>query len=134
MNMMSFKKRNTCGYSIIEIVITIAIIATSLTALMVLQANTLRTIVRIHARALRMPLLASFMTEHRFALTKEPKREIQKPATQMTYQTKKIDDKSSLKQFADIKVISATAKWQDFGKPKTETMITFVYKKSGEKQ
>jgi prepilin-type N-terminal cleavage/methylation domain-containing protein len=123
--MIHFK--NKFGFTLIETMLAITLIALVMTPLMVTQGTIVQAIARISLRLERVFFAENFFIEARADADDERKfsmsKKIDSPTTQLTFERKPIDAKSSLAKIDNLVIDRIQASWQDENKKQKETVI-----------
>lgn len=131
--------RNKPGFTLIEVLLALAIIGMVLTPIFLIQQMVLR---RSSAGAnlfSRIIQAKDFLIDQQFENMQETQastaeRKITNPPTTLTFSSKKIPENSALKKFKHIMVDSVTMQWTEQNKKRQETLVTFSFKPEEQKQ
>jgi prepilin-type N-terminal cleavage/methylation domain-containing protein len=128
--MINFKNHD--GFSIIEIVISIAILGTTLMALFGSQSVSIRSVVQAHQRAIRLYAIKNQITRQSMQpLSQDPVRIIEqqlaKPKTVLHYEVKNSDLESSLAELKNIYIVQARGTWRTLAKEFKELFVTLIF-------
>jgi prepilin-type N-terminal cleavage/methylation domain-containing protein len=121
------------GFTLIEVLLAMAIIALVLTPIFSIQLAVMRGNSRASQALSRIFLAKQFLVENEFQLKpaeqeKKIEKKIEKPATTLIYALKRIPENSALKKFKDVLIESVLMQWVDRqGKKRQERLVTFVY-------
>ena len=122
------------GFTLIEVLLAMAIIGLVLTPIFAIQLAVLRSNARASSTLSRIFLGKQFLVENEFQLKpdeqeKRIEKKIDKPATTLTYELKRVPENSALKKFKNILIESVTMQWVDRqGKKRQERLVTFAFK------
>ncbi len=123
--MIRFKNRD--GFSIIEIVITIAIIGTTLMAVFGSLNSSFRSVVKSHDLLTRLFILKKEMVANQFKkpdpFVRTDEKKVARPATTIRYQVTKLPFESSLGKLLNLYLVQATGKWRTLGIPLQERLV-----------
>jgi prepilin-type N-terminal cleavage/methylation domain-containing protein len=129
--MIAFKNHKAPGFTFIEIVFALAILASLGTAILVLQSQSINTIARYSQKLVRIFLLENTLVETQEALYKQQKpaaqKKIENPATTVTYKAEKPSEKSALASVKNIVVERIEATWQDGQQQHKERLVSIRY-------
>lgn len=126
--------RNSSGFTLIEVLLAMAIIGLVLTPIFSIQLGVLRSNSRASQSLARIFLGKQFLVENEFQLKPEDQekrieKKIERPATTLFYELRKIPDNSALKKFKNILIESVLMQWVDReGKKRQERLVTFIFK------
>ena len=122
----------------IEVILAVAIIGSVLTALFSLQTGIFSAIFNDYSRISRVFYLKNFFFDYdsfqKVQQEKNIKMDLKEPITKLTYETKKISEKSSLKKFENVSLFKATAKWRGLIRDQEESIVSFIYIKPKKKK
>lgn len=129
---------NKPGFSFIEIVVTVLLFGTLVTALLLSVNTTYSSLYRFSNRLERTYLLQQRLFDLFLARQKgkeKPEKEIKikTPATTITYELRDPRSDSKLKKFKNIKIEKVTAQWQFQDGEQTEQLVNFVLKDTEDK-
>ena len=121
------------GVAFIEIVVTVMIIGSLLSALFVLQGNVLRRVVSFSKNETVVFDLVKFLADVRLGRINGDKevgieKKYEKHNGSLKYRLKSVDENSSLKNFKDIKIETAECQWDRFGVTRMERVVTFTFR------
>lgn len=111
-----------------------AIIGLVLTPIFAIQLGVWRSTTRSSQLLARIFAGKKLLVDSEFELSpdqreKRVERKLDRPATTMIYELKKIPENSSLKKFKNVLLESVTMQWVDRqGKKRQERLVTFLYK------
>lgn len=126
--------KNKAAFTLIEVLLALAIIGLVLTPIFLTQSNVLRRSSYASHLLARIFAAKKMLVENEFALAPDAQefsqeKKIIKPATTFTYSLKKIPETSALKKFKNVLLESVTIQWTDQqGKKKQEQLVTLVHK------
>ncbi len=136
---MSFKnnyfyssKSKAEGFTILEVVVAMGIVAGVVTLLFMMQSAILQRAARVSDRVERMFMLRSFLHEARSktqpqATQTHYEKEIPHPLTQLRYERTPPAQQSVLASNKGICIERLTAHWRRSGELFTETLVTTTY-------
>jgi len=139
--MINFKNRN--GFTLIEVLITLAIIGMVLTPLIIAQSTALRSITTLSRRMTRFIYAKNFLLESSFKLLFEKKEqekeakqvgELKDPPMKLTYELKQVSENSALARFKGLKIGTVFMRWQERTGPRTDKLIQVILKPDEEKK
>ena len=122
------------GFTLIEVLLAMAIIGLVLTPIFAIQLSVLRINSRASGILARIFAGKQFLVESEFQLKpdeqeKRIEKKLEKPPTTLLYELKRIPENSVLKKFKNVFIESVTMQWVDRqGKKRQERLTTFVYK------
>lgn len=126
--MMNLK--NNPGFTVVETLITLAIIALILTPIYILQGGSTRIVTRYSRLYDRVVAGYGMLMENVFV--PEPKKEATKrlpgPQAVLTLSTKKVSSESSLKNIPGLQINTVTIDWSDLRKKKQNSIVAFTFK------
>lgn len=135
---MDFK--NKSGFTLIEVLLALAIIGLVLSPIFVIQSSVLRSSSKAAALFTRLLIAKDFLIDQQFehADSDEPvtiDRKITTPVTNLVFSSKSIPDNSSLKKFKQVMIDSVVFEWKDArGKKQQHKLATFSFKPEQEKK
>lgn len=123
------------GFTLIEVLVALAIVAIVLTPLFIMEGNTLNSLGRLVARSARIMAAREFLADQLLAATTQEtpartaQRAVANPPTQLRYE---LADPSSaaLKKYKGLKRARVTAQWTSKGRQQQEGVVTFIYQPS----
>ncbi|MEX0672117.1 MAG: prepilin-type N-terminal cleavage/methylation domain-containing protein [Candidatus Babeliales bacterium] len=135
--MIRFKNRD--GFSLIELIIAIAIMSTTLIALFGSQSGSLRSVLRRHQTFLRLYLIKNQLREYEMQpLSQDPIKIIEKetshPKTMLRYTIKNVPLESSLAPLKNIYLGQASGSWRVMRIPFDEQFVTVLFAPKQEKK
>lgn len=125
--------RNNKGFTLVEVLLAMAIIGLVLTPIFAIQMGVWRSSLRSSQSLTRIFAAKNLLVESMFNASPEQRekkieRKLDRPATTLIYERKKIAENSSLKKFKNVLHESVTMQWTDRqGKKRQERLVTFVY-------
>ena len=126
--------KNSNGFTLVEVLLAMAIIGLVLTPIFAIQLGVWRSTTRSSQLLARIFAGKKLLVDSEFELSpdqreKRVERKLDRPATTMIYELKKIPENSSLKKFKNVLLESVTMQWVDRqGKKRQERLVTFLYK------
>jgi len=125
------------GFSFIEIVVTVLLFGTLVTALLLSLNTSYQSVMRYSHKLERINLLSNRLFEVFYAKEQgkdkpQKKVTIEKPPTTITYETRYPKGDSALKKFKQIQIGKVTATWQFQENELTEQLVSFVLKSDEE--
>jgi len=138
-NLMVSNGMEQSGFSIIEIVISIAIIGTTLMALFGSQSASIRSVARGHQAVIRLYMIKNQITQHGMQPpsdepTKTIEGQIPKPKTSLKYMVKNIPFESVLAPLKNLYLVQASGSWYTFSKEYTEQFLSLLFAPKREKK
>ena len=131
--MINFKHRSTNpGFSIIEVVLAITIVGTTLIALFGSLATSMRSVARGHQTVIRLYTIKNQIAEQGMQPpSPDPvqtiEKEIKKPKTIINYTVKNIPSESTLTRLKDIYLVQASGSWRTKGLKFKEMFISLIF-------
>jgi|GEM_PF-3163260 prepilin-type N-terminal cleavage/methylation domain-containing protein len=115
------------GFSLIEVMVAVTFMGLVMTAVFVLQGNSIRSINKWARHFDRIMAGMLFMTQTGIEKSKDATnlvdKKLAKPATNMRYQMMEIPETSSLKDLKDVYIERVTLTWQEGKKKKQDTIL-----------
>lgn len=137
--MIRFKNKKTvhAAFTLLEVLIAIAIIGIVLTPLFVSQSTLFKHVITRSLQIDRLMQVKAFLAEARRAKPEHSEqfvfeKKVTKPATQLKYEFKALPAESPFSKIAQLYQEQVTASWQERGAQQTESFINFVYQQKGE--
>ena len=128
---MHFNKSHS-GFTLPEVLIALVIIGISITTILGLQGTLLTTVFRTSQNIEHSIEMKNFFYEARlkqFALEdKVHEKIIDDGRVRLTYQVRKINEKSALKKLDSLVIELIEAHWKVGNQEKVDSMISFLYK------
>lgn len=130
--MMRFK--NSSGFTLIEVLLALAIIGMVLTPILLIQQIVLRRSSSSANLFSRIIQAKDFLIDQQFENIQETQevtaeKKIINPPTTLIFNSKKVPENSTLKKFKHIKIDSVTMQWTaDQNKKRQEKLVTFSFK------
>jgi prepilin-type N-terminal cleavage/methylation domain-containing protein len=128
----------TNGFSLIEAVISVAIIGISLTALFGLQSIVFRQVIGAYEQTNRIFPIKKIIVEQSILPSSEREAQEQKaikePRMKIQLERKKASEEGAFKQFNNIYVVSAIGTWSGIAGKHQETMLRLIYKPEEKKK
>ncbi len=129
------------GFTLIEALMAITILALIITPLFILQGSILRNVTYFSQRLRRVFLAKNFLFEMRIEAEKQQaeqafalEKKIDEPLTQLAYKREKLSKKSALSSLEDLYVERVTATWEQQGQQLTQEIVSIVHKKPKPKE
>ncbi|MFI5332706.1 MAG: type II secretion system protein J [Candidatus Babeliales bacterium] len=127
------------GFTLIETLVALAIMATVLTPIFIAQGSMVYHVSRLTRYVQRMIYADLFLQESAITALKETKdvhleKQMPFPQTQMVFDAKKVSDDSPLKKYPDLYVQRVTLTWHEDKIKRTDALVTFLYKPEKPKQ
>jgi prepilin-type N-terminal cleavage/methylation domain-containing protein len=126
---------NKAGFTLIEVLLALAIIGLILSPIFMLQSNVLQSS-SARSRLFSYILEAKkFLLENEFGLSKEAdesrnEKKITNPPGTLIYELKKVSQESPLKKFKNLSAQTVTMQWIDRqGKRQQDKLVTFLYRR-----
>lgn len=135
--MMRFN--NSSGFTLIEVLLALAIIGMVLTPILLIQQIVLRRSSSSANLFSRIIQAKDFLIDQQFENIQESQdvtaeKKITNPATTLIFNSKKLPENSSLKKFKHIKIDSVTMQWTaEQNKKRKEKLVTFSFKPEEQK-
>lgn len=126
--------RNKAGFTLIEVLLALAIIGIVLTPIFLIQQLVLRRSSASAQQFSRIIQAKDFLIDQQFENMQETQeasveRKITNPPTSLIFSSKKIPENSALKKFKHIMIDSVTMQWTGAqNKKRQEKLITFMFK------
>lgn len=134
--MIHSKNHNNQGFTLIEIMFALFMVATVLSSILNLQDVVFTSVVNSSRRLQRMFMIKEYLFNRLFDEEQSDKTQEtitrEKPLTTLDYQEKKVAEKSSLAKLPNMISLTVTASWISSGNNKTYSMKKFVYKSKEE--
>jgi prepilin-type N-terminal cleavage/methylation domain-containing protein len=135
--MIHFK--NNHGFTLIEVLLAIAIVAMSMSTIFVLQMASMRSITRYSRLIERFIQAKNFFLESRAAISDTTRelvleKMVKKPDLKLKYEIKGVSSDSPLKKFRDIRTEMVTLQWYDGNRERKDTLVTFIFKPESKKE
>lgn len=128
--MIHFK--NKFGFTLVESLMAMAIMALLLTPLFISQATIVQNLVGSDLLLRRIFIAENFLFDARIAADGEQQftmeKKIEDPTTVLKYQANLSSKKSTFKDFEDLVHEQTTIEWEEDGKKRQEMLVTFIYK------
>jgi len=123
---------NKFGFSLLETIVAMTIIAFMVSPLVIMQGSVLRRVIRDSDHEDRIFLMRNFLYEARHALSPGAttftfEKKVTDPNTQLRYQLMPPKENSSLQAMKGIHLERVTATWREAGKEQQDVMVTTVY-------
>jgi type II secretory pathway pseudopilin PulG len=136
---MVFKNpHSSSGFTFVEIVLSIVLLAMLATPILVSQFQILNRVVPLSSRLEMIFSLESFLAEQQLLSEQKPVTEKTIPSLDLKLrcERKAVSDKSSLKDFKDLQVVKVQGEWNFAGSSYKDSLIAFAYKPTptGEKK
>ena len=124
--------KNHDGFSIIEIVVTIAIIGTTLMALFGSQSASIRSVTRGHQAVIRLYTIKNQIIKQGMQPSSdEPAKTIEgqitKPKTTLKYKVKNIPFESALAPLKNLYLVQVSGSWRTLGKEFKELFVNLLF-------
>ena len=126
--------KNKSGFTLIEVLLAMAIVGLVLTPIFAIQLNVMRSNSRASQLLARIFAGKQFLVDSEFQLKpdeqeKRIEKKVEKPPTTLIYELKRVPENSALKKFKNILIENVTMQWVDRqGKKRTQRLVTFVFK------
>lgn len=132
------RSKNNSGFTLIEAMLSVAIMAILATPLFVTQGSVLQAVASYSSHLQRIFYAQSFWYEARnkaadarkFTLAKK----FDNPAMNVKYEVAAIGKKSYLKKNENVVVERLTIEWDQMGQKKRDVMISYLYKPASAKK
>jgi prepilin-type N-terminal cleavage/methylation domain-containing protein len=119
------------GFSLVEALLAVAIMAIMLTPLFILQATKMQTTVRASRTYDRVTHAYTFLLQQGYKQSNgqgKQEKNVGRPVTTLTFERGNIPKKSVLSRFNDCVIERVLMTWRDGTQQKTDTLVRFVYK------
>ncbi len=128
--------KHTNGFTLIEVMIAVAIIGVVLTALSSLEISLMKTTTRTSRRFNTVWAMSFFLNEAHLKFHDKDKetKTIKEPAMTLTFERIPAPKESSLASCKDLKIERVQAHYKTLAGSKQDTMITFKYKPKGQNE
>lgn len=122
---------NKSGFSLLETIVAMGIIATMAVPLVIMQGTTLRRVIRDGQHMERIFLMRTFLSEAQQAApgTTTSEKTVPTPNTQLRYQLMPPQANSSFHALKGIQIERVTATWREAGKETQDIMVSMKYTK-----
>lgn len=132
-----FRKRAHAGFTVIEAMVAIAIIALSLGSLFTLQTTIFTRLGQAYMRVSRFFIAKNMLMEEvvdqEGPVSSVREEQIKDPKTKLTLTGKKVED-PAFKQFPHLQRIQVTSEWATMVGKQREILVSFVYRPPEEKK
>lgn len=124
---------NRDGFTLIEIMMTVAMIGIVIVPLFSVQYNILKIISQASDQLSRIFLIETIFNEAEYRGKQVAEsgiagnKKVEEPLTEINYAVQKPNEKSAFIKFNDVYVVRATASWSRAGIGSQETMMSFAY-------
>lgn len=122
--------KNNTGFTIIEVLLALAIVAMVLTPIFILQAGAAQTVSRRSKAYDRFVAAYSFLVSSAFV--PEPKEQATKQITnlrvELNYESKKITANSTLKDIPQLQMNTVSMQWQERNRKKEDKIVAITFK------
>ena len=130
--MINFPDQNKKnGFTFIELVLAVTIIGIAMISLFNLQSSLFNSAIKQHSRIIRIfnikNLFFDYEVNEKIIKDKSLKKDIQDPATKISYEMIKPKDKSTLKKFEDIYLLKAIGSWERMKKEQEEIIVSLLF-------
>ena len=118
------------GFTLIEVVLALAITSTTLVALFTLQATLFRSTFSSYNRIIRLYWIKNLFVENmQNPLKAGEKREsaVRRPAINLTIDARSIPQESDASSYSRDLLVTALGSWQYFGRTTKEKLVSFFY-------
>lgn len=123
--------KNNSGFTLIEAMLAIALIAIAMTPLLITQGSVVQAVARVSARVQRIFFAQNFFIEGRAEAGDETKfsldKKIDAPSTIFSFERKSVDSKSSLAKIKHVVIDRVKASWEDESKKQKEVVVSVQY-------
>ncbi len=131
--------RNKAGFTLIEVLLSLAIIALVLTPIFVVQGTVLSRVGRYARMIDRFMQSQLFFVNSSIAVSAEAKsttleKKIDVPLTFLSYEFQKLPDSSPLKNFKDVYQEKVTIRYEDDGRKYLDSLVSFRYRPEEKKE
>lgn len=132
--MIIFRNKKKPGFTLIEVLLALAIIALVLTPVFLTQINVYKGSTKAARMLARIFAAKTMLITSEFDLAPDARelrveKKIDNPRTTLIYELKKVSEASALKKFKNLLNESVTMQWVDAnGKKRQEKLVTFLYK------
>lgn len=130
--------RSNPGFTLIEVLLALAIIGMVLTPIFMIQQMVLRRSSSSAQLFSRLIQAKDFLIDQQFENMQETKevtaeKKITNPITALTFNSRKVPENSALKKFKHIMIDSVTMQWTEQNKKRQEKLVTFSFKPEEQK-
>lgn len=135
--MIHFKNKN--GFTLIETLLALAIMAMMLLPIYLLQGSAVRNTYRYARQVERIMQAKLFLIDTAITNIKESKnlsfdKKIKDPATDLKFEQKKIGENSVLKKFNNLMMQQVNISWTENRVRKSDALVTFVFRPETQKK
>jgi prepilin-type N-terminal cleavage/methylation domain-containing protein len=126
------------GFTLIEVLLALAIIGMVLTPILMIQSMIVRNTSKYSRLITRILQGKKFLIDSEIALTADldqstAEKKVFNPETSMKYEMNKIPDGSALKKFKRIYKEAVTLQWRDQQGRHQEQIVTFIFRPESKK-
>ena len=130
---MMHSRNNQLGFTLIEVLLSLAIIGMVLTPIFLIQSLVLRRTSAGARQFTRLIAAKDFLVDQQFENIQETntataEQKITNPPTTLLFTSKKLPENSALKKFKHIMVDTVTMQWTEQNKKRQENLVTFMFK------
>ncbi len=133
--MIHLQSRNTDGFTLVEILVAVLVVALVITPLFMSETNIFSHAVRLSKSLQRTFALKQFFIDSAIKLdaakikdkpTVEKKIDTVIPPLNLKFEIKKVENEERFKKFPDLYRERATVEWQDGVNKRKEALVSFV--------
>lgn len=130
---MIHSKNKSSGFTLVEVLLSLAIIGIVLTPIFLIQSLVLRRTSAGARQFSRLMNAKDFLVDQQFENIQEAQevsaeRKITNPPTTLVFSSKKLPENSALKKFKHIMLDTVTLQWTEQNKKRQEKLVTFTFK------
>ena len=133
---MHFKNRS--GFTLIEVLIAVAIIGVAIMPIYNIQTTLLARVSKYTGAFVRTLYAKSFLNESQLSLQAgkelEKEKKVPGPSMKLIFERGAVPSGSSVKKFKNIVLDRVTVEWQEGKAKRKEQFVTFTYKPQGQQQ
>lgn len=129
--MIQSKNLNKDGFTFIELILAVAMIGICITAIFTLQTNLLTSVAERADAIRRILYTKNLLYDYMLGLNPQniaqpQTKKVEDPNMQVVLQAKPVPDKSKLRQFQHIYILTGNASWERLGIKYEQPLVTFT--------